>query len=154
MLEYYISMSAHLNLPSLSARSEDRHVRSTENFSRFTRRIRQWIVIPICECVCCGREGGRKGGREGGRRKGKGGRKYGRKGRDSQQSGIMIIPVLPLASPSCTSGGLVLVHRELESLVGLTCTLSSGAFTGLSLMFLVRMNPLSPFSSLVLTPIL
>ena len=72
MLEYYISMSAHLNLPSLSARSEDRQVRSTENFSRFTRRIRQWIVIPICECVCCGREGGREEGRrgeKGGRRK-------------------------------------------------------------------------------------
>ena len=65
MLEYYISMSTHINLPSLSARSEDRQVRSTENFSRFTRRIRQWIVIPICECVCCGREGG---GREGGER--------------------------------------------------------------------------------------
>ena len=100
MLEYYISMSAHLNLPSLSARSEERQVRSTENFSRFTRRIRQWIVIPICVCVCV--VGGRRG--RGGREKGKEGE------RDPQQSGIVVTtinPVVPLASPSRTSGGLV-----------------------------------------------
>ena len=37
----------YLNFPSLSARSEDLQVRSTENLSRFTLKIRQWIVIPI-----------------------------------------------------------------------------------------------------------
>ena len=144
-------MPAHLNLPSLSARSEERQVRSTENLSRFTRRIRQWIVIPICVSVCSGRKrGGREKGEEG--IEGEGGKNQERKGRRQEEilnNQVLILcqypPSPPLAPPS---------HRELKSLVELTCTLSSGAFTGLSLMFLVRMNPLRPFSSLVLTPIL
>ena len=37
-----------LNLPSESLRSEERQVRSTENFSTFTVRTLAWIVIPIC----------------------------------------------------------------------------------------------------------
>ena len=36
-----------LNLSSVSLRSEEREVRSTENFSTFTVRIRAWMVIPI-----------------------------------------------------------------------------------------------------------
>ena len=42
-----INIMPYLNLPSLSKRSDDLHVRSTENFSKFTLRIRQWMVIPI-----------------------------------------------------------------------------------------------------------
>ena len=46
-------VDTHLNLPSLSERSDDLHVRSTENFSKFTLRMRQWMVMPIwCVCVC------------------------------------------------------------------------------------------------------
>ena len=41
------SIPIYLNFPSLSKRSDDLHVRSTENFSRFSLRMRQWIVIPI-----------------------------------------------------------------------------------------------------------
>ena len=37
-----------LNLPSLSLRSEDRLVRSTENLSTLKLRIRACMVIPIC----------------------------------------------------------------------------------------------------------
>ena len=40
--------AADLNLPSVSLRSEERQVKSTENFSTFTFRIRAWMVIPIC----------------------------------------------------------------------------------------------------------
>ena len=46
----------YLNRPSLSKRSDDLHVRSTENFSKFTFSMRQWMAMPICmvksECVC------------------------------------------------------------------------------------------------------
>ena len=104
----------------------------------------------LCEW-CSGRKrGGREKGEEG--IEGEGGKNQERKGRRQEEilnNQVLILcqypPSPPLAPPS---------HAELKSLVELTCTLSSGAFTGLSLMFLVRMNPLRPFSSLVLTPIL
>ena len=45
---YIVTMNrTNLNLLSRSARSDDRHVRSTENFSRLTLKIRQWMVLPI-----------------------------------------------------------------------------------------------------------
>ena len=45
-LNTFIQHYPHLNLPCLSARSDERQVRSTENLSRLTVRIRQCIVIP------------------------------------------------------------------------------------------------------------
>ena len=45
---YYIVIMnrTNLNLLSRSARSDDRHVRATENFSKLTFKTRDWIVHP------------------------------------------------------------------------------------------------------------
>ena len=94
-------MPAHLNLPSLSARSEERQVRSTENLSRFTRRIRQWIVIPICVSVRSGRKRGGGGG-EGGQR-GKEEKSRERKGRRQKKihnNQVLILCQYPPSPPS------------------------------------------------------
>ena len=42
------SIRTHVNFFSLSAKSEERDVKSTENLSKFTFMMRQWMVIPTC----------------------------------------------------------------------------------------------------------
>lgn len=60
----------YINFLSLSTRSEERQVRSTENLSRFTFRIRQCTVIPTYQEQGRAVRGGeeRKGVKGGGRR--------------------------------------------------------------------------------------